>query len=207
MKKTISICMALILLFVFPMPAFAAGKKDACYIIMYTKASYKNTPYEELFSDHREFLNSDNYEISGIKSISVIAAYRNDNPHIYPPYYVLAIQLNTKYLSEASLKALNIISRGISPFAWATDTAGYDSFCKKFIPETTVTEAHYALYKPGDIMCFNEVTSASARAVLRISVGLDKKENYPWLIGDMNKDGQLTSSDARTILRISVGLE
>lgn len=207
MKKLFSVLLSFIMLFVLITPVFSAENKDTYYIIMYTKKSYKYTPYEELFEDHREFLNPDNYPIDGIKSISVIAACRDDNPHINPPYYVLAIETNAKNMGEASLKTLAVSLRGLCARADAADNEGYTDFLNDFVPEMSLSECHYALYNPGDIMCNNEVTSASARTVLRISVGLEKKENYPYLLGDMNKDGKLTASDARTILRISVGLE
>lgn len=207
MKKTISLYISFILLFILPVHVFATEKEDTYYIIMYTKTSYKNTPYEELFEDPREFLNPDIYGIDEIKSISVIAAYRDDNPHIRPPYYVLSIEINAENLGEASLKALTIFIRGLSAKSMAVDAEGYAEFLKNYIPEVTLSECHYALYTPGDIMCQNNVTATSARTVLRISVGLEDKEDFPWLIGDMNRDGKLTASDARTILRISVGLE
>lgn len=207
MKKTISLFLTVIFLFVFSLPAFATENEDTDYIIMYTKASYKNTPYEKIFNDHREFLNPDNYGIPVIKDISVIAAYRDDNPHISPPFYVLAIKLTDSNLINASFYAAKIYIKGIADKALAVGKTDYEAFLKNFVPEVTFPESHFALYTPGDIMCYNKVTSASARTVLRISVGLENKENFPWLIGDMNGDGRLTASDARTILRISVGLE
>ena len=205
MKKLLSFCLVPILLFIFCMPAFAVENDDT-YIIMYTKQSYKYTLYEDLFSDHREFLNPENYGIKGISDISVIAAYRDDNPQYEPPYYVLAIRLSDKSLAEASFYAAEILMKGISNRAFAADKNGLDEFLDNYLPEGSIPEAHFALYTHGDIMCNNQVDAASARAVLRISVGLDKKENYPYLLGDMNGDGILTASDARTILRISAGL-
>lgn len=207
MKKTISLFLTAIFLFVFSLPAFATENEDTDYIIMYTKASYKNTPYEKIFNDHREFLNPDNYGIPEIKDISVIAAYRDDNPHISPPFYVLAIKLTDSNLINAAFYASKIYIKGIADKAMAVGKTGYEAFLKDFVPEVSLSESHFALYTPGDIMCYNQVTSASARTVLRISVGLENKEDFPWLIGDMNGDGRLTASDARTILRISVGLE
>lgn len=207
MKKTISLFLTVIFLFVFSLPAFATENEDTDYIIMYTKASYKNTPYEKIFNDHREFLNPDNYGIPEIKDISVIAAYRDDNPHISPPFYVLAIKLTDSNLINAAFYASKIYIKGIADKAMAVGKTGYEAFLKGFVPEVSLSESHFALYTPGDIMCYNQVTSASARTVLRISVGLESKEDFPWLIGDMNGDGKLTASDARTILRLSVGLE
>ena len=206
MKKILSLCLASVLILICSVPAFAKENKET-YIIMYTKQSYKYTLYENLFSDHREFLNPDNYGIDGIKNISIIAAYRDDNPHIEPPYYVLAIKLSDKGLTKTSFYAAELFAKGLTSKAFAVDETGLNEFKDSFLPEGSICEAHFALYSRGDIMCNNTVDAASARAVLRISVGLDKKENYPYLLGDMNGDSVLTASDARTILRISVGLE
>lgn len=207
MKKTLSVLLAFSLLFIFMTPVFSAENKDTYYIIMYTKPSYKYTPYEKLFRDHREFLNPENYGIPGIKSISVIAAYRNDNPRTSPPFYVLSIEIYAENSAEASLRAFSIFSKGLSSDVRAVDEKGYKDFFKNYIPEMTIPEAHYSFYISGNIMCSNEVTAASARAVLRISVGLENKDDFPWLLGDINEDGKLTASDARAILRISAGLE
>lgn len=207
MKKFLSLLLSFILLFIFITPVFAEETDETYYIIMYTKPSYKGTPYEELFSDHREFLNRNNYNIKKINSISLIAAYRDDNPEHAPPYYVICIEIPAKNLAEASFLALNLFFTGISANVRAMDLQGYSYFCENFVPYATLPECHFALYTPGDIMCYNEVTASSARTVLRISVGLENYEDYPWLIGDMDRNGKLTASDARTILRISVGLE
>lgn len=209
MKKIFALLLSFTLLFTLITPVFAKTpvKEETYYIIMYTKPSYKNTPFEELFKDHREFLNAENYYIEGITDISIIAAYRDDNPHISPPYYVICIEIPAKNLLEASLMALRLFSTGISANVQALDSEGYNTFRENYIPQYTIPESHFALYTPGDIMCYNKVTANSARTVLRISVGLENKENYPYLLGDMNGDGLLTASDARTILRISTGLE
>ncbi len=209
MKKIFTLLLSFALLFTLIIPVFAKTpeKEETYYIIMYTKPSYRFTPYEELFRDHHEFLNPDNYNIDKISDISIVAAYRDDNPHIHPPYYVLCAEIPAKSITEASLTAIRIFNTGIPARIRAYNYEGYNKFREDFIPQFTVSESHYSLYTPGDIMCNNEVTAGSARAVLRISVGLDNKENYPYLLGDMNGDGLLTASDARTILRISVGLE
>lgn len=210
MKKIFTLLLIFTMLFTFISPAFALTpvKKDTYYILVYTKPSYKFTPYEKLFRDHREFLNTENYKIEEITDISIAAAYRDDNPHIHPPYYVLCIEIKAKNGADASRTAVRIFNTGIpAKVRVLADTGEYSKFRENFIPEVTIPEAHFALYTPGDIVCCNEVSAYSARTVLRISVGLENKEDYPWLLGDMNGDGILTASDARTILRISVGLE
>lgn len=206
MKKILCLCLISFIILIFSVPAFAAENEDA-YIIMYTKQSYKFTKYEKLFSDHREFLNPESYGIDGITDISIIGAYRDDNPHLEPPYYVLLIKLSDKSYINASFCAAEICLKGISNKVFAVKEMELDSFKNEFVPEMSIPEAHFALYTPGDIMCHNSVTSVSARTVLRISVGLENKENYPYLLGDMNGDGKLSAFDARTILRISVGLK
>lgn len=206
MKKTLSVCLALVFLLIFSIPAFASDNEEA-YIIMYARPAYMSSKYKELFSDHRELLKPGNYGIDGISEISIIAAYRDDNPDHEPPYYVLAIRLSDSSKFSPSFYAAKLLIKGISYNAFAADKQELDKFINNFVPFGSIPEAHFALYTPGDIMCFNQVTSASARTVLRLSVGLEKKENYPWLLGDMNGDGILSASDARTILRISAGLE
>lgn len=206
MKKTLSVCLAFVFLLIFSIPAFASDNKEA-YIIMYARPAHMSSKYKELFSDHHELLKPGNYGIDGISEISIIAAYRDDNPDHEPPYYVLAIRLSDNSKISASFYAAKLLIKGISYKAFAADKQEYDKFINNFVPFGSIPEAHFALYTPGDIMCFNQVTSASARTVLRLSVGLEKKENYPWLLGDMNGDGILSASDARTILRISAGLE
>ena len=207
MKKITAILLSMIFIFSFSAHALATESEDTYYIIMYARPSHMSIKYKELFSDHRELLNPENYKIDGISEISIIAAYRDDNPDHEPPYYVLAIKLSDSSKASASFYAAELLIKGISYKAFAADKQECDEFTDSFVPFVSIPEAHFALYTPGDIMCYNEVTSASARTVLRLSVGLDKKENYPYLLGDMNKDGELTASDARTILRISVGLE
>lgn len=207
MKKTLSLLLALCFLFSLSVPVFGAWDSDSLYIVMYTKQSYKGTPYEKLFKDHREFLNPENYNISGIEDISIIAAYRDDNPHIEPPYYVLLITLSDTSSLEAHLKAPGLVLSGLVKSAVVMNDFQLQEFRENFVPFASIPESHFALYRKGDIMCVNEVTAYSARTVLRVSVGLEDKDNLPWLIGDMNLDGKLTAEDARKILRISVGLE
>ncbi len=206
MKIILSLCLVFVFLLIFSMPAFASENEET-YIIMYARPSHMSSKYKELFSDHRELLNPGNYKIDGISEISIIAAYRDDNPDHEPPYYVLAIKLSGSSKISASFYAAELIIKGISYKAFSADKHEFNKFINSFVPFGSIPEAHFALYTPGDIMCFNQVTSVSARTVLRLSVGLEKKENYPWLLGDMNGDGILSASDARTILRISVGLE
>lgn len=207
MKKTLSLFLALCFLFSLSVPVFAAHDSDSLYIVIYTKPSYKGTPYEKLFKDHREFLNPENYNISGIENISILGAFRSDNPHIDPPYYVLLIELSDTSKLEAHLKAPGLVLSGIANSADVMTAVGLQEFRENFVPWGSFPENHFALYRKGDIMCVNEVTAYSARTVLRVSVGLEKKEDLPWLLGDMNLDGKLTAEDARAILRLSVGLE
>ncbi len=58
----------------------------------------------------------------------------------------------------------------------------------------------------GDADLDGEVSSADARIIMRISVGMDcSDERLPEYL-DLNRDGVITAADARAALRISVGL-
>ena len=61
----------------------------------------------------------------------------------------------------------------------------------------------------GDIDNNGKVTTADARLVLRIAVGLESIESYsvPLEAVDMNGDGKIATSDARIVLRKALGLE
>ena len=207
MKKLLSLLLSLCFLFSLSVPVFGSQDSDSIYIVVYTKQSYKGTPYEELFKDHREFLNPENYNIEGIDEIIILGAYRSDNPHIDPPYYVLALRLTDTSKFEAHLKAPGLVLSGLMKSSEVMTGIGLQEFRESFVPWGTIPENHFALYRKGDIMCVNEVTAYSARTVLRVSVGLQDKEDLPWLLGDMDSDGKLTARDARAILRLSVGLE
>ena len=59
----------------------------------------------------------------------------------------------------------------------------------------------------GDINSDGKVTTADARLLLRMAVGLDELTEQALTAGDMDNSGTITTSDARAVLRIAVGLE
>lgn len=59
----------------------------------------------------------------------------------------------------------------------------------------------------GDADDDGKLTSADARLVLRLSVGLEQRERFTLYACDYDEDGKTTSADARQILRSSVGLK
>lgn len=59
----------------------------------------------------------------------------------------------------------------------------------------------------GDINGDGKVTTADARLLLRMAVGLDELTEQALTAGDMDNSGTITTSDARAVLRIAVGLE
>lgn len=58
----------------------------------------------------------------------------------------------------------------------------------------------------GDADLDGAITSADARIMLRISVGIDNCDNTRIQYLDMDCDGLITASDARAVLRMSIGL-
>lgn len=59
----------------------------------------------------------------------------------------------------------------------------------------------------GDVNGDSEITASDARMALRVSVSLEKINNWAMLAADFNGDTAIAASDARLILRTSVGLE
>ena len=62
-------------------------------------------------------------------------------------------------------------------------------------------------YQPGDLNRDGRITTADARAALRIAVKLDKQTDLALRIGDVTGDGAVTTADARLILRKAIGLQ
>lgn len=63
------------------------------------------------------------------------------------------------------------------------------------------------LYIMGDADNDGRITSGDARILLRISVGLEKREARHVCQFDTDNDGKTTAADARKVLRVSVGLD
>lgn len=62
-------------------------------------------------------------------------------------------------------------------------------------------------YLPGDLTGDGKITTADARAALRIAVKLDKQTDLALRTGDVTGDGEVTTADARLILRKALGLQ
>ena len=58
----------------------------------------------------------------------------------------------------------------------------------------------------GDLNGDGSVTTADARAALRIAVKLEPQTEYNLRLADLTGDGEVTPADARSILRIAIGL-
>lgn len=62
-------------------------------------------------------------------------------------------------------------------------------------------------YIAGDVSCDEKVTAYDARAILRLSIGIEKaEENSIYLRADIDSDGKITAEDARKALRLAVGI-
>ena len=61
-------------------------------------------------------------------------------------------------------------------------------------------------YIPGDLNGDGRVTTADARAALRVAVKLEPQTALTLRLADLNGDGELTTADARAVLRKAVGL-
>ena len=59
----------------------------------------------------------------------------------------------------------------------------------------------------GDVNGDGKITSADARAILRVSAKLDSFDDAETFIADVNGDNKITSSDARLVLRMSAKLD
>ena len=75
-------------------------------------------------------------------------------------------------------------------------------------------EANYlfngSILVPGDVTHDRKVTTADARAALRIAIGLDSTASYgemATVAADTNGDGEVTTTDARNLLRAAIGLD
>ena len=69
---------------------------------------------------------------------------------------------------------------------------------------------HGSILVPGDVTHDRKVTTADARAALRIAIGLDSTASYgemATVAADTNGDGEVTTADARNLLRAAVGLD
>ena len=81
--------------------------------------------------------------------------------------------------------------------------------CKEdaFLVSVSADGTAVAVTVKGDADSDGRLTSADARLVLRLSVGLEPSERFTLYVCDYDEDGKTTSADARLILRRSVGLK
>lgn len=209
MKKFISLILSLSMIFTLSITSKAVFFSGSYEILFYTKQSYENTKYEYVFYNHRNLLNKLLYGINGIDHIREYAAFRSVNPQTNPPFYILRAETSAKTREEAQKIADKLISSGISDKATVMDLEEFSVFNSEFTPESFFCEilgVKSSASNFGDIDCTGDVTASDARTALRISVGLENKNDYPYLRGDMDYNGRITASDAREILRVSVGL-
>lgn len=209
MKKLLSLVLSLIILSTLTLSANAVFFSGKYEIIFHTKQTYENTEYENIFSDHRNFLKTEVYGIDGIIHIDILAAFCSINAHQNPPVYILRAATTAETRVAAREIADELVSLGITDNATVMDMDEFSEFFFNFKPHSSIPENRITLFSGenfGDIDCTGKVTASDARTALRISVELEKQENYPYILGDMNYDGKITASDAREILRVSVGL-
>ena len=205
MKKIFIILLTLCMVFTFSFTSFAAYSVNEYEVIFRTKQSYDSTAYEEVFSDHRNFLKPDVLGIPGISHVGIYWASYDINPHINPPYYILRAQIGFSSQRDAAVICAELVMRGIAEWAVFADIGDFDKIFSPFSP----FEQRFVKFSAdtfGDIDCNKVVAAEDARIALRIAAGLENKGDYPYLMGDMDYDGKITASDARQILRVATGL-
>lgn len=208
MKKIFIILLVLCLILSFSVASYAAYFTGEYEVIFKTKASYEGTEYEELFSDHRNFLDTEVLGVPGISYVSIYGASYSTNPHIAPPYYILRAGIGFGSPLDAAEICTELMNRGIAEWAVFMKLDSFSIF-DKALSSDAASEERFVKFSGdtfGDIDCNKTVTSEDARIALRISVGLENKRDYLYLMGDMDHDGKITASDAREILRVAVGL-
>ena len=208
MKKILIIFLTLCLILSFTVPSYAAYSTESYLIFFKTKTSYENTEYEELFSEHKNFLDPAALGIPGLAYIRVFGAAYSKNFAKNQPFYVMCAQIGFSTLREASAFCAGLMRSGIADWAVFINYNDFSFTDVRFNPALQFLQGFvkYEENTIGDIDCSNSVTAEDARAALRIAVGLENKADYPYLMGDMDFDGEITSADAREILRVSVGL-
>lgn len=208
MKKILIILLMLCLILSFSVPSYASYSTESYLIFFKTKDSYENTEYEELFSDHKNFLDPSALGMPELSHISVFGASYGTNSDSNTHFYIMCAEIGFSTLREATEACTELMSRGIAEWAFFMNFNDFYAFNKRFnlfLP----FEQRFVMHSEntiGDIDCSNVVTAEDARIALRIAVGLENKSDYPYLMGDMDFDGKITSTDAREIIRVSVGL-
>ncbi len=205
MKKIFIILLTLCLVLSFSVPSYAVYYTGEYEVIFKTKASYENTEYEAIFSDHINFLKPEVLGIPGISYVGIYVASYGISRHINPPYYILRAEIGFGSPREAAEICAELMNRGIAEWALFMKLRDFD---KMFSPSSPF-EQRFVKFSGdtfGDIDCNKTVAAEDARIALRIATGLENKKDYPYLMGDMDYDGEITASDAREILRVAVGL-
>ncbi len=209
MKKIFIILLILCLVLSFSVPSYAVYYTSEYEIIFKTKASYENTEWEEIFSDHRNFLEPEALKISGISHIGIYAALCGFDPSIKPPCYILRVPIGFCSRQKAAEICAELMRRGIAEWALFMQLGTISNF-DKLSSLSSLFEMRFVTLSGdtfGDIDCNETVTAEDARTALRIAAGLENKKNYPWLMGDADFDGEITAFDARQILRVAAGLD
>lgn len=203
MKKILIILLTLCLVLSFSVPSYAAFSTESYQILFKTKASYENTEYEEIFSDHRNFLKP---EVLGIPEFSCVEVYWASYDMNKSPYYILHFFIGFSSPTEAAKICTELVRRGIAEWAVFGEHNDFNKMLKLY-SSLEKGLVKFSGDSFGDINCDESVSSEDARIALRISVGLENKGDYPFLFGDMDYDGEITASDARQILRVATGLD
>ena len=121
MKKILSLVLSLIILSSLTLSANAVFFSGKYEIIFHTKQTYENTEYENIFSDHRNFLKTEVYGIDGIIHIDILAAFCSINAHQNPPVYILRAATTAETRVAAREIADELISLGITDNATVMD--------------------------------------------------------------------------------------
>ena len=210
MKKIISLALSVLTLFSASVYSSARVVEPGEYrIILYTRTSYENTPYEDVFSDHRNFMNPGSYGIEEIYYAEKIAAFCSTDQNVPGAFYILTMWAKASTREETQAVADELISRGISDNVKVFSEKEFSEFFRELPFSPSLPENRFSGTAGdcnGDIDCTGRVTASDARTALRISVGLENKQNYPYLLGDADLNGEITAADARGILRTAVGL-
>lgn len=209
MRRIFIILLTMCLVFSFSVTSFAAYSTEEYEVIFKTKASYENTKYEEIFSDHRNFLDTEIFGISGISSVSVYGASYCTDFRSNQPYYILRAAIGFGSAFKAAEICAELMSCGIAEWAFAVKLNSLGSYDKLFESQSFFKERFVKLTDDtfGDLDCSKTVEAKDARTALRIAVRLEERNAYPYLMGDMDYNGEITVYDARQILRLAVGLD
>ena len=114
MKKILIILLMLCLILSFTVPSYASYSTESYLIFFKTKDSYENTEYEELFSDHKNFLDPSALGMPELSHISVFGASYGTNSDSNTHFYIMCAEIGFSTLREATEACTELMSRGIA---------------------------------------------------------------------------------------------